>query len=176
MRLRLDTAATGIDPARRLVAVRDPAGGADAVGYDRLIVATGAVPQRPPIAGLDSLGPEHGLHVLHTMGDTFAVTETLQGRRPRTAAIVGGCSAEQLSATGLCLILLDDGLRDTTAWRDAEPFAPCPGADGLVLGRIDRARATTPSGNRVRAHPANLLRRLQVGLQPRAKLRGVLLG
>jgi NADPH-dependent 2,4-dienoyl-CoA reductase/sulfur reductase-like enzyme len=106
MRLRLDTAATGIDPTRKRVTVRNTSGVLDAVGYDRLIVATGAVPQRPPIDGLDALGPDQGLRLPHTMGDTFAVTATLQRRRPRTAAIVGAGyigleMAEALTTRGL---------------------------------------------------------------------------
>jgi hypothetical protein len=37
-------------------------------------VGTGAVPVRPPIGGLsgpDALGPADGVHLLHSMGDTF---------------------------------------------------------------------------------------------------------
>nr|BFE58318.1 hypothetical protein GCM10020063_028440 [Dactylosporangium thailandense] len=41
-------------------------GGAD-VGYDRLVIGTGAAPAIPPIVGLDRLGPDDGVHVLHTM-------------------------------------------------------------------------------------------------------------
>ncbi|HEU4423330.1 MAG TPA: FAD-dependent oxidoreductase [Pilimelia sp.] len=112
MRLRLDTTATAIDPTAKRVTLRDPAGVVDEVAYDRLIVATGAAPQRPPIDGLDTLGPQQGLHVLHTMGDTFAVTATLARRRPSTAAIVGAGyigleMAEALTTRGLRVTIVE---------------------------------------------------------------------
>jgi len=85
--LRLDTTAQRIDPAARTLTVTGP-GGVEAIGYDQLVIGTGAVPARPPIGGLDRLGPADGVHVLHTTGDTFALTDTL-ARDPATAVIVG---------------------------------------------------------------------------------------
>jgi len=93
MRLRLDTTARRIDVPGRKLLITSPAGGEELLGYDKLIVGTGAVPVRPPIAGLagpDALGPADGVHPLHSMGDTFAVMATLEQAAPASAVIVGG--------------------------------------------------------------------------------------
>jgi NADPH-dependent 2,4-dienoyl-CoA reductase/sulfur reductase-like enzyme len=93
MRLRLDTTARRIDVAARKLLVTTPGGAEELLGYDKLIVGTGAAPVRPPISGLvwpGALGPEDGVHLLHSMGDTFAVMRTLETTAPASAVIVGG--------------------------------------------------------------------------------------
>src|SRR5580698_7472923 len=52
MRLRLDTVARRIDTGARKLLVTDPGGTEELIGYDELVVGTGAVPVRPPIDGL----------------------------------------------------------------------------------------------------------------------------
>ena len=92
MRLRLDTTARRIDVAGRKLLVTSADRGEELLGYDKLIVGTGAVPVRPPIAGLagpGALGPGDGVHLLHSMGDTFAVMRTLEQAAPASAVIVG---------------------------------------------------------------------------------------
>jgi NADPH-dependent 2,4-dienoyl-CoA reductase/sulfur reductase-like enzyme len=89
MRLRPDTTARRIDvPARKLL-VTGPGGTDELLSYDQLIIGTGAVPVRPPIGGLDQLGPAAGVHLLHSMGDTFALMNTLEQTQPASAVIVG---------------------------------------------------------------------------------------
>jgi NADPH-dependent 2,4-dienoyl-CoA reductase/sulfur reductase-like enzyme len=88
MRLRLDTTARRVDVADRKLVVTG-SGGEEMVGYDRLVIGTGAVPVQPPITGLDVLGPADGVHLLHSMGDTFALTRTLEKASPASAIIVG---------------------------------------------------------------------------------------
>jgi NADPH-dependent 2,4-dienoyl-CoA reductase/sulfur reductase-like enzyme len=89
MMLRLDTTARRIDVAARKLLVTGPDGGEELIGYDKLVIGTGAVPVRPPIAGLDTLGPGDGVHLLHSMGDTFALMRTLEQASPASAVIVG---------------------------------------------------------------------------------------
>ncbi len=89
MRLRLDTRATDIDVGGTRLLLRRPDGDASWLDYDELVVGTGALPVRPPIEGLDDLGIEDGVHLLHSMGDTFALEESLDRIKPSKALIVG---------------------------------------------------------------------------------------
>ncbi|SDH22442.1 FAD-dependent oxidoreductase [Microbacterium pygmaeum] len=89
MRLRLDTLATSIDVAGQRLTVRDSAGIESQIAYDELVVGTGALPAFAGIAGLEQLTPEDGVHVIHSMGDTFALEEHLTERDPKTAIIIG---------------------------------------------------------------------------------------
>jgi NADPH-dependent 2,4-dienoyl-CoA reductase/sulfur reductase-like enzyme len=115
MRLRLDTTARSIHPAARKLAVTGPDGTEEVIGYDKLIVGTGAVPIRPPIGGLagpDALGPGDGVHLLHSMGDTFAVMRTLETAAPATVVIVGAGyigleMADALTTRGLSVIQME---------------------------------------------------------------------
>jgi len=81
--VRTDTRALEIDTASKNVLLSD-ADGEDWVAYDRLVIGTGAVPVEPPLPGI---GLE-GVHLLHTMSDTFALEESL--RHADRAVIVGG--------------------------------------------------------------------------------------
>lgn len=112
MALRLDTFASRIDPDAHELHLKGPDGRADVVSYDALVVGTGAVPVRPPIEGLDVLGPDEGVHLLHSMGDTFAVMRTLEERNPTRAVIVGAGyigieMAEALTARGIAVTQIE---------------------------------------------------------------------
>jgi NADPH-dependent 2,4-dienoyl-CoA reductase/sulfur reductase-like enzyme len=112
MSLRLDTTARRIDVGGRKLLVTTSKGHEELVAYDKLVVGTGAVPVRPPIGGLDALGPDDGVHLLHSMGDTFAVMRTLEGKTPATAVIVGAGyigleMADALTTRGLHVIQME---------------------------------------------------------------------
>ncbi len=102
MSLRLETRISRIDTREHRVIAE----GGEALSYDALIIGTGALPVRPTLAGLDSLGPGDGVHLLHSMGDTFELMQSLEARAPRRAVIVGAGyvgleMAEALTARGL---------------------------------------------------------------------------
>ncbi|GII54143.1 putative pyridine nucleotide-disulphide oxidoreductase [Planotetraspora thailandica] len=106
MRLRLSETAVSIDSTAHIVQTHGSDGDLRQIGYDKLIIATGAVPARPPIRGLDQLGATDGVHVLHSMDDTFSLTDDLDKRHPAAAAIIGAGyigveMAEALSARGI---------------------------------------------------------------------------
>ncbi|MHB8219525.1 MAG: FAD-dependent oxidoreductase [Acidimicrobiales bacterium] len=106
--LLIDTRAEQIDTAAGVVTATGPDGSELTIGYDRLVVATGAVPVRPPIDGLDHLGPPDNVHLLHTIGDTHDIMATLTGRDVTSAIVVGAGyigleMAEALTARGVAV-------------------------------------------------------------------------
>ena len=115
MRLRLDTTARRIDVAGRKLLITGADGKEDLLAYDKLIIGTGAVPVRPLIGGLsgpDALGAADGVHLLHSMDDTFAVRHTLETAAPASAVIVGGGyigleMADALTVRGLAVTQME---------------------------------------------------------------------
>ena len=115
MRLMLDTVVTRIEVDEHRVRLRRPDGTESPLAYDRLVVCTGAVPVRPPIKGIDgpgAIGAEDGVHLLHTMDDTFALTRTIEQLHPESALIVGAGyvgleMADCLSLRGLRVVQVE---------------------------------------------------------------------
>jgi NADPH-dependent 2,4-dienoyl-CoA reductase/sulfur reductase-like enzyme len=108
--LLLDTIAEWIDAAGHRVHVRDSSGAVRELAYDRLILATGAAPAKPPIRGLDA----PSVYLLHTMADSFAAHEHLTSRSPKSAIIVGAGyigveMADALRHRGLAVTVVDVG-------------------------------------------------------------------
>ena len=109
MQVRLNTMATKIEVAGRRLHVIDDSGVEDQIAYDKLVVGTGAISARPPIEGLvgaAALGSRDGVHLLHSMGDTFELVRTIEESEPANAVIVGAGyigleMAEGLRARGL---------------------------------------------------------------------------
>jgi len=115
MRLRLVTTARRIDVPGRKLLITTAAGGEEVLSYDKLIVGTGAVPVLPAITGVaghGALGPAAGVHLLHSMGDTFAVMRTLEQAAPASAVIVGAGyigleMADALTVRGLAVTQME---------------------------------------------------------------------
>ena len=108
--LLLDHTAQVIDPVEHVVTVVAQGGQADQLRYDRLVIATGAVPVRPPIAGLDL----PGAYLLRSMEDSFAVHAHLEAQALRSAVIIGGGyigleMADALTHRGLSVTVVEHG-------------------------------------------------------------------
>ncbi len=91
MNLKLDTTATAIDADAHKVLATFADGTEHLLAFDAVVVGTGAVSVRPQIDGLigpEALGPDDGVHLLHSMGDTFELMSTLEKSRPTSAVIV----------------------------------------------------------------------------------------
>ncbi|MEV8017180.1 FAD-dependent oxidoreductase [Streptomyces sp. NPDC086554] len=84
--LRMRTEVTEIDPAGRRVRSRDLETGAEEwTAYDKLVIATGARPIRPPLPGIDA----PGVHGVQTLDDGQALLDTLAETPGRRAVVIG---------------------------------------------------------------------------------------
>ncbi|TVQ24643.1 MAG: flavoprotein oxidoreductase [Spirochaetaceae bacterium] len=87
--VRIRQEVTAIDPENRTLSVRRPGPDTDAVyqeSYEKLLIATGASPVRPPVDGIDAPGIM-GLSSLQSGIDMRAAVERVQ---PKRAVVVGG--------------------------------------------------------------------------------------
>ncbi len=100
----------GIDTAARTVTVRDLDAGRERVeSYDQVLVATGAVPIRPDVEGIDA----QGIHGIQTITDGLALRRHLDGYPGHTRAVVIGGGyiglemAEAMQLHGMRVTLID---------------------------------------------------------------------
>ena len=108
LRILLNHKATLIDPQSKTVACLTPTGQESRIGYDKLILATGAVSAKPPIRGLDQLG----VYLLRRMEDGVAIDNYLKSYNPKSALIVGGGyigmeMADSLTCRGLAVTVVE---------------------------------------------------------------------
>lgn len=118
--VRINHTVTAIDPTSKTVTA-STADGQVEFEYDRLVIGTGADPLRPPIGGLDQLGPADGVHLLHTMDEARGLDEDLKGRDARQVMIIGAGyigieMAEALTNRGIGVTVLErlDGVLPRT--------------------------------------------------------------
>lgn len=98
-----------VDPASATIRLEpDSAGRAERVGFDRLVIATGARAVVPALPGVEL----EGVFTLRTLEDALRIRNFLQSARPRAAAVVGGGyigleAAEALGRLGLKVTVLE---------------------------------------------------------------------
>jgi 3-phenylpropionate/trans-cinnamate dioxygenase ferredoxin reductase component len=136
--LRLGTAATGIDRARRSVTLAD----GTSLGYDKLLLATGATPRRLPVPG----GDLPGVHYLRRVADCESIRHLLT-TATRVAFVGGGWI----------------GLEVAAAAREAGVAATVLEAEALPLARVLGPEIARVFADLHREHGVDLRTGAQVG-------------
>ncbi|MGJ6967095.1 FAD-dependent oxidoreductase [Streptosporangium sp. G11] len=177
--VRLRSEVVEIDLDRRAVAVRGDRGGAPSwEPFDQLVIATGAVPDRPHLPGADA----EGVYGVQTLDDGIALLGALE-EKPRRAVVVGGGyigleMAEALVRRGLEVSLVD-AAEQPMGTLDPDMGALIAGALrdlGVEVHLGERIECFEESGGRVRAArtenrtlPADLIV-LGLGTRPNSAL------
>ncbi|MDD5224808.1 MAG: FAD-dependent oxidoreductase [bacterium] len=100
---KTETETVKIDRARKTVTARNLRTGAEeTLAYDRLILATGALPKQPPLPGIDLAG----VTALHSLADVDYLRQVRDEKKTARAVIIGGGligieAAEALRLAGL---------------------------------------------------------------------------
>ncbi|MEV4428623.1 FAD-dependent oxidoreductase [Streptomyces sp. R-07] len=135
--LRTRTEVTEIDVPGQRVRSRDLEAGTEAwTGFDKLVIATGARPLRPPLPGIDA----PGVHGVQTLDDGQALLDSLSGTPGRRAVVVGAgyIGVEMAEA------LLNRGYEVTVLTRGEQPMATLdPDMGRLVHRAMDGMGITT---------------------------------
>jgi NADPH-dependent 2,4-dienoyl-CoA reductase/sulfur reductase-like enzyme/rhodanese-related sulfurtransferase len=121
---RTETEATAIDRESRTVTCKQlRTGEVDTIPYDKLIIATGATPNRPPIPGIDL----EGITTLQTMQDTDYLRKIRDEKKVKKAIVIGGgligietCEALHLAGIHITVIELLPQLLSFLDWEMAK--------------------------------------------------------
>ena len=106
--VRVANEVTAIDTRGKRITVTDKKAGTEYTEtYDNLVIATGSVPFKPPIPGIDG----ENLFTVWTIADTDLIKSFVGQRQPKSAAVIGGGfigleMAENLRAAGLKVSLI----------------------------------------------------------------------
>ncbi|WP_128981051.1 FAD-dependent oxidoreductase [Streptomyces roseicoloratus] len=135
--LRMRTEVTELDLDRQRVRARDLESGTESwTGFDKLVIATGARPLRPPLPGIDA----PGVHGVQTLDDGQALIDALARAKGRRAVVVGAgyIGVEMAEA------LLGHGFEVTVLNRSEQPMATLdPDMGRLVHEAMDGLGITT---------------------------------
>lgn len=107
--VRTETEAVAVNPAEHKVEAKDLRTGETAeYGYDKLVIATGASPFVPPVAGLDL----KNVFVMRTPDDAIGLREAVESGAIKRAVVAGGGFiglevAENLAARGVKTTVID---------------------------------------------------------------------
>ncbi|TXL89294.1 FAD-dependent oxidoreductase [Streptomyces sp. IB2014 016-6] len=139
--LRMRTEVLEIDTGGRRVRARDLDSGSESwTDFDKLVIATGARPIRPPLPGIDA----PGVHGVQTLGDGQALIETLTRTSGGGRAVVVGAG---YIGVEMAEALLKRGYEVTVLHRDEQPMATLdPDMGRLVHEAMDGLGITTVGG------------------------------
>ena len=84
--VRTESEALSIDPKAKVVMIKDAEHGTYSEAYDKLLLAPGSSPVRPPLPGID----HEGIFTLRNVADTDRIKHFLDSRSKGRAIIVGG--------------------------------------------------------------------------------------
>ncbi|WP_199547660.1 FAD-dependent oxidoreductase [Streptomyces sp. N35] len=182
--LRMRTEVVRIDVDGQRVLARDlesDGSGAEYwTSYDKLVIATGARPVRPPLGGIDA----PGVHGVQTLDDGQALLDTLRRTEGRRAVVVGAgyIGVEMAEA------MMNRGYEVTVVNRGAQPMSTLDADMGRLVGEamagmgirmVNNAEVTkilTGDDRRVRAvatedgeYPADVVI-LGIGVRPETGL------
>ncbi|MFJ5832930.1 FAD-dependent oxidoreductase [Streptomyces sp. NPDC093089] len=154
--LRMRTEVTAIDVPGQRVLARDLEAGTESwTGFDKLVIATGARPLRPPLPGIDA----PGVHGVQTLDDGRALLDSLALTPGRRAVIIGAGyigveMAEALLARGHEVTVLTRGEQPMTTLDPDMGRLVHRAMDGLGIRTVVSAAVTkvlTGDDGRVRA-------------------------
>ncbi len=103
------TEAKKIDPESKTVLVQDLESGKEQeISYDKLVIATGASPLKPPIPGID----KQNVCFVRDLNDASRIKAIIDKEKPKHAVIVGGGyigieMAEALKSAGLDVTIIE---------------------------------------------------------------------
>jgi NADPH-dependent 2,4-dienoyl-CoA reductase/sulfur reductase-like enzyme len=180
--VRMRTEVVGIDTDKGAVHWRDLEAGTEGTEYyDDLVYATGSVPMRPPVDGIDA----DGVYGVQVLDDGVALRTELDSGRVRRVVVVGGGYigleiAEACRLRGLDVTVVDKSatpvgtfdpdvgaaIAEAVRCEDIE-LVLSDGVAGIDVGPDGRARAVvTESGREL---PADLVV-LGLGVRPNVRL------